>query len=330
MAYLMNDPWTGKAAVPVTDYYGIAGSDILECIYYLPPEGETEPPPPPPAVGRASFGLHADARGGDISAAEVDVFRTAEIEMVKILSSHSPQTVQALSNALGSVRWVVRAFLEFGGRDVSPEEFYNWTVPDVARTLGNIPLDDDVVIELHNEPNLTLEGLGSSWADGAAFNDWYTAVLGLYRQRFPNHRFIFPGLSPGGDISGLRINHRQFVRECKPAIQASDGVGIHVYWSANYPLYGHPDSGVYLLKEMVTAVEGKPVWVTEASRNDGVVSLHTRADQYVQFWRECRALRNVQGVTYFVASAASGDFPHELWLENGQSIGLDNLVKGRA
>ena len=32
--YLMNDPWTGKKGVYVSDYYGIDGSDVLECIYY--------------------------------------------------------------------------------------------------------------------------------------------------------------------------------------------------------------------------------------------------------------------------------------------------------
>lgn len=43
--YLMNDPWTGKKGVFVSDYYGIPGDDILECIYYYlddtpPPVGE--------------------------------------------------------------------------------------------------------------------------------------------------------------------------------------------------------------------------------------------------------------------------------------------------
>ena len=44
--YLMNDPWTGKAAVYVSDYYGIPGSDVLECIYYK----KTAVPPPSGAL----------------------------------------------------------------------------------------------------------------------------------------------------------------------------------------------------------------------------------------------------------------------------------------
>lgn len=47
--YLMNDPWTGKTAVYVSDYYGIAGDDVLECIYYYL---DNTPPVEPPPAGR--------------------------------------------------------------------------------------------------------------------------------------------------------------------------------------------------------------------------------------------------------------------------------------
>ena len=45
LGWLMNDPWTGKTAVPVKDYYGIAGSDLLQCLFYYLDETPTTPPP---------------------------------------------------------------------------------------------------------------------------------------------------------------------------------------------------------------------------------------------------------------------------------------------
>jgi hypothetical protein len=84
-----------------------------------------------------------------------------------------------------------------------------------------------------------------------------------------------------------------------------------------------------LLREWVNVIGTKPVWVTEASRNDNKVSVGTRAQEYVQFWQACRALPQVLGVTYFVASAAPGTFDHELWLVNDKSTGLAKLVGAR-
>jgi hypothetical protein len=290
-------------------------------LFYLPPSVT--------AVGTAAFGLHADARGGNISAAEVGVFAEARVGLVKVLSSTAPESVVALSRALGKVRWVVRAFLEFGGRAVTPQQFFEWTVGDVERTLRAIPLDDEVVVELHNEPNLVAEGHGRAWRDASAFNQWYLEVLRLYRARLGGARFIFPGLSPGVSIPGVRQGHRSFLPACREAMQASDGVGIHVYWSNGYPMDSHPDAGLPLLREWVSMVGGQPVWVTEASRKDNLVSVETRAGEYVRFWRECRALPQVRGVAYFVASAAPGTFDKELWLVDGQSTGLAQLVRAR-
>lgn len=312
--FYMNDPWTGKGGVRVNDVYGIVGSDLLECLFYLPPSDVPAPPPPPVPSGRASFGLHADARGGDISAEELDIFRTAEIGMVKVLSGTSAHGVHQLRQACPTARWVVRAFLDFGGRHISPEQFVHDTLPDVQRTLDALRGVPDVVVELHNEPNLVQEGLGTSWADGAGFNDWYLAVLALYRQALPGVRFLFPGLSPGGN-NDIRQAHRPFMQACAEAIAASDGLAVHVYWAPphGYPLYGHADSGVTLLQDFVWIFPRTKIWVTEASNNREGTSPQRRADEYVEFWQACRRLPSVQGVTYFVASAAPGTYEHETW-----------------
>ena len=80
-------------------------------------------------------------------------------------------------------------------RAVSPDDFVRWTVDDLDRLLS---YDHTLrYVEIHNEPNVTLEGLGTNWRDGYEFGDWFLAVLGLYRRRFPHALFGFPGLSPG-------------------------------------------------------------------------------------------------------------------------------------
>ena len=153
----------------------------------------------------------------------------------KYLSFHNPTALRKLAANHPKSRWVVRAFLDFGGRSLNPQRFFNDTISDMQRTL-TILQGQDVVIELHNEPNLTPEGLSSSWADGAEFATWWLRLLRLYRHVLPNHRYIYPGLSPGTDVSGLRQNHVRFLEASRAAIEEADGLGVHTYWSVHYSM----------------------------------------------------------------------------------------------
>lgn len=282
---------------------------------------EPSPPPStppiidPPIAGQARLGLHASATP-DIRDAEFAEFAALRPGIIKILSFHSAQAIRRLVNDHPQATWVVRAFLSMHNRDISPEQFVNDTMSDVKRSLAELQ-GKDVVVELHNEPNLTLEGLGSSWRDGADFNRWWLQVLARYERELPNHRFIFPGLSPGPDQANLRQADRPFLEACRPAIERAHGLAMHSYWSnPNFGMLTHPDSGVKLVDDYILRIRHKPIWITEASNNLGG-NWNGKAQEYIQFWREMQRRPAVQGITYFVASAAPGDFVHEIWVGNG-------------
>ena len=276
------------------------------------------PPPPPvdrPMTGQARLGLHASATP-DISAAEMAEFNALRPGMIKVLSFHNPDALQQMVKDHANVHWVVRAFLDFGNRNISPDQFVNDTIGDTKRTLA-ILQGKNVVVELHNEPNLTLEGLKSTWADGRAFNMWWLQVLGKYRQQLPNVRYIFPGLSPGPDQANLRQGDRAFLEACRPAIEAADGLAMHAYWSnPHFNMMTHPDSGIPLVDDYIRRFPNKPIWITEASNNLGS-DWDAKAREYMQFWQELQKRPPIQGVTYFVASAAPGTFEHETWVGRG-------------
>ena len=88
---------------------------------------------------------------------EFDLFRPG---IIKVLSFHDPDMLRKLAAKHPDARWIVRAFLDFGGRSISPQRFFNDTINDMRRTL-DILQGHDVVIELHNEPNILPEGLHS-------------------------------------------------------------------------------------------------------------------------------------------------------------------------
>ena len=290
--------------------------------------------PPPKPTGNARLGLHASADPGDLygRTAEVNEFKELAAvangrSVVKILSAHSVTAISQLVTAVPNAHWIVRAFMDFGDRTITPGQFFNDTISDTRRTVDalvnrGIPAAH-ITIELHNEPNLKQEGWGKSWANGTEFGNWILDVMLSYRMALPTVRYMYPGLSPGGDEAGVRTNSTRFLNDCATAISGFDALAAHCYWSNGW--------------QMVTALGwldahqkyGKPVWVTEASRNDRpqAVPVAQYAAEYVAFWQECRKRPEVQGVTYFVASASNGYFAPECWIVSNKSRGIASEMK---
>ena len=274
------------------------------------PAGSVVPTTAP--SGGARIGLHASADPGDLSAAELAEFALLRPSIIKVLSSHSEGSISALASQHPEASFIVRASLDFSGRALGPEEFVRYTEYDVRRAL-RVLAARDVVVELHNEPNLTLEGLGTAWQDGESFGTWFLEVLRRYRELLPATRFIYPGLSPGGDIAGLRMGHEAFLQRSRGAVLAADGLGVHLYWRPEDPL----PNALGVLDAEHRAFPKAAVWVTEASIPGSGVTPEERATEYLRLWRELLRRPLVQGVTFFVASASHPGFAEEAWLGKG-------------
>jgi hypothetical protein len=283
------------------------GEDLLES----PKKDGDGQDPDAPAMGRARIGLHASA-DPEIGEAEHVEFTLLRPGIIKVLSFHSADDIRKLAVAHPRAQFIVRAFLSMEGRKISPGKFVVDTVTDVRRALAQLH-NHDVVVELHNEPNLFAEGLGSSWSDGATFNIWYQELLKRYRRTLPDVRFIYPGLSPGGKVTGTKLDHVQFLEASRAAVEASDGLGVHLYWSQFQPM----GQALETLDDYISRFRVHPIWITEASRNLGPTIPSKVAQEYLKFWRELQARPVVQGVTYFVASASNPDFAHQVWVGKG-------------
>jgi Glycosyl hydrolase catalytic core len=232
--------------------------------------------------------------------------------IIKVLSFHSDAAIRRLAADSPDASWIVRAFLDFGGRNISPQQFVDGTLGNVQRALGALP-GRDVVVELHNEPNVAPEGLGHSWTDGASFATGWLDLLARYRSALPGVRFIYPGLSPGSTVTNIKLDHVQFLEASRNAIDAADGLGIHIYWSPIYPL----SSALGVVDDSISRVRFKRLWVTEASNNKAGNSAPDKAQQYLQCWQELQKRATVKGVTFFVASASNPAFGEEIWVGRG-------------
>jgi hypothetical protein len=276
---------------------------------------ETIAPPPPPAPSApALLGLHARSDGGDLPEAELAEFREARAGVIKILHMTSERSVARLAAEHPGVPFIIRPYVDFrGGRVVTPCQFWDWTadqLQEVVRAIG----PREVWIEVHNEPNLRLEGLFSSWHSPADFARWFMGVVPLIRQHIPQARVLFPGLSPGHPYAD-RWKAHDFAAACDSAIQAVDGVAVHAYWNSVMPEYPL-ETAVAEVEWFARRYSHKPIWVTEASNNKEDTP-GNKATQYVEFAKRLGWFPNVKGVTYFIASASDPAFANEVWVGRG-------------
>lgn len=278
------------------------------------PNHDANPPahqPEPAVLGQARLGLHASA-DPFISDAEIEAIKEMRPGIIKLLSFHNPESVARLAANHPNVSWIVRAFLDFGGRNISPQQFFHDTISDTKRTLSFLQ-GRDVVIELHNEPNLVPEGMASTWKDGAEFAQWWLRLLDLYRKELPGMRFLYPGLSPGASVRNLKMDHVEFLEASRDAVKAADGLGVHIYWSHVYAM----ETALGVLDDFISRFREEPIWVTEASNNKAGTSPARKGMEYITFWSELLKRSTVQGVTYFVATASNPEFAEEVWVGRG-------------
>ena len=167
--------------------------------------------------------------------AEIVEFGLLRPGVIKVMSFHNPDGLRRLAANHPQAQWIVRAFLDFGNRSLNPQGFFNDTINDMNRTMS-ILQGRDVVIELHNEPNLYAEGL---------------AHPGAMAPNLPNggcdcsNCSAMPFLTRASSSRVCRLDQMRAAsvrimsvssKASRTAVAAADGLGIHLYWSKYYPL----------------------------------------------------------------------------------------------
>ena len=66
------------------------------------------------------------------------------------------------------------------------------------------------------------------------------------------------------------------------AVEAADGIGVHLYWSNYHPM----KRTLSVLDDYISRFRNHAIWITEASHNQGTVKPEQMAHEYLTFWKE--------------------------------------------
>jgi hypothetical protein len=174
-------------------------------------------------------GLHANSGGWAPEHAETAVFRENGVKIAVINADQSGQahaTIHTLRGA-GVERFIIRATAS-GVSLQTPQAFLEITTAKLAEYRQAIGAQD-FYVQIHNEPNLKIEGLGSAWHNGHEFAEWFKAVASAYRQAFPGVRIGFSPMSPN-EGHAEKMGEQEFTDGAGAAIAVSDWIAVHAYW----------------------------------------------------------------------------------------------------
>ena len=242
----------------------------------------------PTPVVVAARGVHCNAGGWAPTDQELALVRHNQVQAALIAAYEPDQAwlaVPRLRDA-GVRDFIVRACTR-GAITPDPQAFADDTLPRLREYRDALSSafspDTRMLIAVHNEPNVSVEGFGTAWRSGDEFTRWFLAVVQRYRSALLNVAIGFPALSPGGDLALpniSRMDEWRFADQCAEAINASDWVGVHAYFVGD-------GADIDLKPERWRALaRGRSVIVTEGGPANGVLNDGARLDNT---YRRCEA-----------------------------------------
>jgi uncharacterized protein YvpB len=260
-------------------------------------------------------GLHMRADGHS-NAADFQCITIAHLDAAKIMTNTSFDEYAHLRTLVPPERIVLRLFAAGDNASLgNGEQFFK----EQRLWLNEFEKHGGRFIEIHNEPNLSLEGFGRFWQTPQDFGAWYRDVARRIRAALPTLLLGWPGLSPQDNVP-------EFMPALDTCIQVElvDWIGAHAYWKDAAGLESKEDARYY--RRFLN--KGKPVLITEFANVGNVDSDEIKGQQYRLYYNTLDS--GVLAAFAFVSSASDLTFnqKRETWVRNDTVTAISHLVGG--
>jgi uncharacterized protein YgiM (DUF1202 family) len=288
----------------------------------------TQPAAPPTPVSVVPWGKSYAGLGmgnpQPLTPGQLILVSKSKMEAFKTLTLPDPdqnkQLIQQLRNIRSDMFIVTRLFFSVDAgnrRKFSPQEFVDFCNNGMTASYQA----GVRYFEVHNEPNLLPEGMGFNWNSGSEFGSWLTQVINLLRQRFPEGKFGYPGLSPQPNVPSFLDGSTAAIAQC-------DWVGVHCYWQSAdqppFPMTGD-NAGMYW-RQFRQRFPDKLLMITEFSNNTAAISDSDKGRQYARYYQLLRHEANVGAAFSFALNWPGQDNNREGWEFNGHETNIPGTI----
>ena len=273
-------------------------------------------------IGKCLVGAHGRI-DGPLEEADLMLIDKARLEGVAVSLEESPAVIERLRARRPAMFLLGRVTTDLSDQPLSPTQF----IESVQAGVENLYQAEVRYFEISPNPNLQSEGWGRSWADGAGFAKWFSEVTGRLRDRFPQLRLGFPGLSPGEQVPGKKADPLQFLEAADEATLSADWVGVNCYWTDVSGMEALTQGRLY--QEYQLRYPDKLLVITEFGNPSENLPPAQKAGQYLEFYRRLRGHPGIAGAFCFAISAVDG-YDSLVWREQGKSVSeIADLLAGR-
>lgn len=271
----------------------------------------------PWAAGKCLIGAHGRI-GEGLGEGDLRLIEEARLEALVVGLDEAGDTLARLRELRPAIFLMARLTTDFSDGQISPKRF----ISVVQQEMENLYRYDVRYFEVRPNPNLQSAGWGRTWSDGAAFGVWFGEVIGRLRDRFPDAKLGFPGLSPGARVPGKREDQFHFLEGADAAILDADWVGLNSYWTTANRMEQLSDGRSY--EEYRLRYPDKLLFVTEFGNPAESLPGAIKANQYLEFYRRLRDQPGIGAAFAFAISAREG---HTSLAWRSSNAGLERIAK---
>jgi murein DD-endopeptidase MepM/ murein hydrolase activator NlpD len=250
---------------------------------------------------------------GFLHDADFRVVQEAHLEAVKIQENTPTRAIQRLLLTRNDLFIVARLAFELGQTAITPQEWVARILPDLDRLYAM----GIRYFEIHQSPNLQAYGWNHAWHSGGGFARWWLDIVHQLRDRFPDSKFGFPGVSPGGQVEGQRLDAQTFLEQAEDGIQVADWLGVNCFWADGMELQHEEKGAFYRIARR--RYPSKLLIVTEFGNVNVLTSSYVKGNEYVQFWHAVKQTPGVAAVFSQVISSSKG-FDGMVWREESGDL----------
>lgn len=251
---------------------------------------------------------------GNSLQSDFDVLIQSKLNSAKIMTNTSFDEFDKLRTLIQAKNIILRLFSDGNdGQLFYPNKFFEHS----KLWLDRFASKGGIYIEIHNEPNLVVEGCGTFWMNGKEFAQFFSQMSDLIHNNYSSLKVGYPGLSPNQPNS---LDFEQTIPDLIK-LKKIDWIGAHSYWIDNNTMNTLHDGRYY--RRFLN--KGVPVIITEFANVGNTDTDLVKGQQYKNYYNTLE--KDVLGAIAFISSASNKIFndTRQTWVRNNK---ITDIVKG--